>query len=202
MGSNTAQILLTYENPLGDLIIKNLKMATYVAFIHFFAPLLNPLENIATKVDNTAAEGWAKSGSVSSSTAAGPLLRKMACINLHTITHSSVSRISRADNKEADSVSHLTHLPISSFLQNFNSSFPQPNHSRLRLLPYAVTHHMYTMLHTKRSPQVSPITPSGNTTQHRGSSNPNVPGFASPSTSRESIIQSLSLKYFLNTSDM
>ena len=157
-------------------------MATYVAFIHFFAPLLNPLENIATKVDNMAAEGWAKSGSVSSSTAAGPLLRKMACINLHTITHSSVSRISRADNKEADSVSHLTHLPISSFLKIFNSSFPQPNHSRLRLLPYAVTHHMYTMLHTKRSPQGYPFPLSVKTKNNVGSGKPTAPGFTSPPT--------------------
>ena len=57
MGASTSQILLTDENPWGKLTINNIKLAAYIAHLHIVAPLMNPLEKISTKVDNTAEEG-------------------------------------------------------------------------------------------------------------------------------------------------
>ena len=57
MGARTSQILLTDENPWGKLTINNIKLAVYIAHLHIVAPLMNPLEKIANKVNNTAAEG-------------------------------------------------------------------------------------------------------------------------------------------------
>ena len=74
MGANKAHRLIMKENPQGDLAVNDLDMAVYVANLHIFAPLLKPLYHIDTKVDKTAAEGWAKRVSVSSATAIGPLL--------------------------------------------------------------------------------------------------------------------------------
>ena len=39
-------------NPVGDLVINDLELATYVTHQHIFAPLIAPLEHIKTKVDN------------------------------------------------------------------------------------------------------------------------------------------------------
>ena len=80
-------------------------MVGYVAHLLIFAPLINPLEHIFTKVNNTVAEGWAKRGSASFATAVGPLLRKMVWINRQPRTYLSVSQISWVDNKESDAVS-------------------------------------------------------------------------------------------------
>ena len=57
MEASTSQILLTEDNPWGKITISNIKLAAYIAYLHIVAPLMNPLEKIATKVDNTAAEG-------------------------------------------------------------------------------------------------------------------------------------------------
>ena len=73
-GKNTDQILLTDENPQRDLTINDIYIAAYVVHLHIFASLMYPLERTATKVDNTAAEGWEKRGSVISAISVGPLL--------------------------------------------------------------------------------------------------------------------------------
>ena len=72
---------------------------------------------------------------------------------------------------------------------------------RLRLFPSAAKHCLCTMLHTKQLPQGSLLQLSGKTTPHGGSEKHIAPGCASPPTSKESRIQSLSFKYSLNASD-
>ena len=49
--------LLTEDNSQGELTINNLELVVYVTHLHIFAPLMKPLENIGTKVDNTSAKG-------------------------------------------------------------------------------------------------------------------------------------------------
>ena len=78
MGANTAKLFLAKENPQQDLTTNNLDMAVYVTHLHNFAPLMKLLENISTNADNTVAEGWAKSGSVSSSSVDVQLLCKIS----------------------------------------------------------------------------------------------------------------------------
>ena len=58
--NTNTQRLLTENNPGGDLTINDIKLVTYVAHLNIFTTLMEPLENIATKVDKTAEEGWAK----------------------------------------------------------------------------------------------------------------------------------------------
>ena len=66
--------ILTDENPQGFLTINDLDLSEYIAHLHLFAPRMAPLEHITTGVDNTAADIWARWGSVSTATAIGPLL--------------------------------------------------------------------------------------------------------------------------------
>ena len=77
MGANTVHIFLIEKNPLWDLTINNLDLAAYADHLHIFAPLMNPLYHIATKVENTAAEVWSKRGSSISSTAVSTLFREI-----------------------------------------------------------------------------------------------------------------------------
>ena len=70
--------ILTDENPQWFQTINNLELAAYISHLHFFAPRMAPLEHITTGVDNTAAESWARRGSVSTATAIDPVLRESA----------------------------------------------------------------------------------------------------------------------------
>ena len=62
--------ILTDTNPTGFLTINDLELAAYIAHLHLFTPHMTPLEHISTGVDNTAAESWARWGSVSAATSA------------------------------------------------------------------------------------------------------------------------------------
>ena len=57
MGANIEKIFLMEENPQGELTINNLELEAYDSCLHIFSPLLKPLDHIATKVYNMAAEG-------------------------------------------------------------------------------------------------------------------------------------------------
>ena len=89
-----------------------------------FCPLMKPLYHIATKVDNTSAEGWAIRGSARSDTAVGPLLREAAWIGEQTQTHLYLYHITGEMNKEVDAESKLTLMPFSTFMHNFNYNYP------------------------------------------------------------------------------
>ena len=184
MGGFIAQILLTDENPSGYLTINDLEIAVYVAHLHNFAPLMDPLENISTRVENMVAQVWANQGSFISSTSFGPLLRETAWIGRKTKTHFSVSLIVRTDNKEAYTASYLTHIPVSFFLRHSNSYFPQPNTWQLYLFPSSVNHHVCTMLYTKRPIHGCPLPLSEGTTRRFNSGKPIANGCASPPTSK------------------
>ena len=94
--------MITDKNPTGFLAINDLELAAYIAHLHLFAPRMAPLEHISTGVENTAAESWARRGSVSSATAIGSLLREAAWITLQAKIHASIKRIPGVENIEAD----------------------------------------------------------------------------------------------------
>ena len=127
MESSTKRRFLTDDNPGEDLAINDLKLAVYVAHLHLFAPKMAPLKYIRTLVDNTASEGWARRGSISSATDVGPLIREAAWITRQMHIHTSVKWITGLDNKEADANSRLAHLTVHNFLEHFRSTFPQPS---------------------------------------------------------------------------
>ena len=132
--------ILTDENPNGFLTINDLELSAYIAHLHLFDPRMATLEHISTGVDNTAAESWARGGSVSTATAIGPLLREAAWITCQVKTHASIKRIPGVENIEADAASRLTHLPVHAFLESFNTSFPQPTPWRLSAIKLALSH--------------------------------------------------------------
>ena len=88
---------------------------------------MDTLAHIRTAVDNTAVQGWANHGSVSTATAVGPILRDLALLTRTCKIHSSVRRISGTENKMADAASRLTHLTDNMFLLHFALTFPQKN---------------------------------------------------------------------------
>ena len=149
--------ILTDENPQGYLTINDLELAAYIANIHLFAPFMAPLEQITTGVDNTAAEIWARRGSVNTATAIFPLLREATWINRQAKIHASINSIPGVENIEADAASRLTHLPVHTFIQSFNTSFPHPMPWWLPFLPSGVTPRLHTMLLTNHSPKASPL---------------------------------------------
>ena len=117
--------ILTDDNPKWFLTINDLELAAYIAHLHLFAPHKNPLEHITTGVENTDADIWARSGSLSTSTAIVPLLREAALITRQAKIHASITRIPGVENIETNAASRLTHLPVHAFLKSFNTSFPQ-----------------------------------------------------------------------------
>ena len=53
MGKITSQRLLIYENPIRDLTTINIELVEYIAHLHTFVPMMDPLDNIATKFNIT-----------------------------------------------------------------------------------------------------------------------------------------------------
>ena len=52
-GGDHQEALDRRGEPRSDWTIKKLELAVYMPHIHFFSPLVAPLEHITTKVDNT-----------------------------------------------------------------------------------------------------------------------------------------------------
>ena len=82
-------------------------------------------------------------------------------------------------------------MPVSTFLKHFNSTFKQEKPWRLRLLPCAAKRRLTTMMHTKQSPQVYPLQPSGKTAQPGGIGRHSAHGCVSQLNCFESDTQSL-----------
>ena len=125
------------RQPSGNRITNDLGPAAYVANLHLFVPKTAHLEHIHTLVDNTAAEGWDRRGSVSLATYVGTLLHEAAWITRQTHIHASFKRITGLNSHESDATSRLTHLPVRDFLKHFHSTLPQPSPWRMFLLPSA-----------------------------------------------------------------
>ena len=104
--------ILTNENPQGFLTINDLELAEYITHLHLFASSMAPLEHITTGVDNTAVYIWDRWGSVSTTTAIGPLLRETAWIMRQAKIHASNYRIPGVETIEAEVASRVTHLPV------------------------------------------------------------------------------------------
>ena len=132
-----------------------------------------------------------------SPTAMGSLISEAEWIGHQKRTHGSIYHITESNNKESDAASQFTHFPVSHFLCHFKSYLPQPKPFQLRLLPYANNRQLCTILHTKRSPQYFPLPQSRRIALPVGNEKPSAHGCASPQTSPESRIQSLSSISFL-----
>ena len=86
---------------------------SYVAHLHISVPLMAPVDHIATKVNNIAAESWAWQGIIRFTSAVGKLLQDLAWLLYQPRTHRPVTCIIYNNNKELDAVSQLTPLYIS-----------------------------------------------------------------------------------------
>ena len=161
---------------------------------------MNPLENITTGVDNTAAERWELRGSVSTATAIVHLLQESAWITRQAKIHVSIKRIPGVENIEADAALRLTHLLVHAFIKSFNTSFPRPTPWQLSLLTSGVTPRLHIMLLTNYSPKASPLQYYAMTTQPGNSGTPSAHGCKFPTTSKASRTRSLSYKYSLTRS--
>ena len=147
---------------------------------------IHTLEHTATGVDKTDEERRACRGSVSTATAIGPLLQEAAWITRQARIHAYINCIPGVENTEADTASRLTHLPVHTFLQLFNTSFPQPTPWRLSFLPSGVTPRLHTMPLTKNSPKASPLLDYTKTTQRGNSGTTYAYGCASQPISEAS----------------
>ena len=127
--------MVSSSNPKGDVAINDLEIGALLMHIQLFAPSMSPLAHIHTYVDNTAAQGRANRGSVSTYSSVGPMLRELALAARRQHIHASVGRIPGKDNKMAESAPRLTHLPYRKFISHFRSHFPQNKPWRLLPLP-------------------------------------------------------------------
>ena len=151
-------------------------------------------------MDNTAAESWARRGSVSTATAIGPLLQEAAWITRQAKIHASIKRIPGVEKIEADAASRLAHLPVHAFLKSFNTYFPQLTPWGLSLLPFGVTPRLHMMLLTKQSPKASPLQDCAKITQRGNSETPSAHGRTSHTTSKILATRSPSYRYLLKKS--
>ena len=161
-------------------------MLTIIAHLHISPLLMATLEHIETGVDNKSAEIWAQRGSVSTTTAIGPLLREAAWITRQAKIHAYITHIPIVENIEADSASRLNHLPVPTFIKYFNTYFPQSTPWRLSLLPSGVKPRIHTMLLTKQSPKDPPISDCAKTIHHGDNGTPSAHGYASQHTYKAS----------------
>ena len=77
-------------------------IATYVAHLHIFSPLVAPFDHITTKADTTATESWAQRVIVISATAVGPLLIESAWNFKKTKIHASIVHTIGVENHDND----------------------------------------------------------------------------------------------------
>ena len=188
--------LLTEENIEGYLTINDIKLAAYVAHLHIFAPLMVPLEQISTILDNMAAECWTWRGSVRSATAVGLLLHKADLFFCQTWTHTFVDRIKGKENKEADDAYRIIHSPVSHFTHNFNTLLPQYKAWWLHIIPCEAKHRTLEMIHTKRSTRDCTLPLSGRIIPPKNSGRHSAPDCAYHQISREYTTQYPYFKYY------
>ena len=67
--------LVSSSNPKGDVKINDLELGALRMQILLFSPRMAPLEHIHTYVNNTAVQGWANRGSISTASSVGAILR-------------------------------------------------------------------------------------------------------------------------------
>ena len=142
--------LVLDTNPGGDVTINDLELATPLAQVQIFAPVMETLDHIRTSMGNTAMQGWDKRESVRTAAVVGPILWDLALpIRTHKI-HSSVRRISGTDNKMAGAASRLTPLTNNMFLCHFYLIFPHRKPWWMLTLPSECKRRLTSTLHRKR----------------------------------------------------
>ena len=152
--------------------------------ILLFVPRMGPLAHIHTYVNNTAEQGLANRGNVSTASSIGPMLRELALAARRQHIHVSVGRIPGKDNKMAESAPRLTHLPYRKFISHFRSHFPQNKPWRLLPLPSDYKRQLTTMLLNKQSPRVSRPPSSIKTLLPGANGGASAAGCKSPQTSK------------------
>ena len=136
-------------NPNRDVTINDLEIGALLTQLLLFAPRISPLAQIHMYVNNTASQGWANKGSVSTATSIGPILQELSLAARRQHIHASVGRIPGEENKMADAVSRLTHLLDLKFLSQFRTHFPQSNPWHLLLLPFRCKQQLTTVMQKK-----------------------------------------------------
>ena len=127
IGNTTVQRLLTYKNLDGYITMNDLYISAYVAHLHIFAPLMEPLDHIATKLDNHTTKEGGICVSESSTISVVLLLKDADCIFRQTRNHTPVSYMVGINNKYSNSALRLTQLSVSQFMCRFNTIFLHNN---------------------------------------------------------------------------
>ena len=137
---------MSSSKPTVDVTINYIELGALLMQILIFAPRIAPLEHIHTYVNNTAAQGWANRGSVSTASSVGTIMWELSLVDRRQHIHTSVGRVPGEDNKMVDSVLQLTHLPNWKFIFHSRTHFPQCKPWRLLTLPSARRWQLTTML--------------------------------------------------------
>ena len=116
---------MSSSNPKGDVTINDLELEALLLQILIFAPRMSPLVHINTYVDNTAAQGWANRGSVSTASSVGLIIRELDLAARRQHIHASVGCVQGEDNNMIDAASRLTHLLDRQFISRFCTHLPQ-----------------------------------------------------------------------------
>ena len=193
---STNRHLLTDNNPGGGLTINDLELAGTQRTFTFLHQRRPPLNTYAPQsITWPRRYGHGEGVSVRQPPQDPYSEKKSFTWKMHI--HAPVDRINGLDNKEEDSSSSLTHLPIHKFLQHLRSTFTHSFPWRLCPLPFAARRRLHTMLHTRLSPKASPL-PISTSTERRGvNGTASYNGFKSQSTSTSSKTPCHSLKYSL-----
>ena len=146
---------MSSSNSTGDVTTNNFKIGALLMQILLFAPRMASLAHIHTYVDNTAAQVWAKRGSVSTAFSVGSILRELSLAARRQHNHAFVGRVPVEDNKMTDAASRLTHLPDRKFISYFCTHFPKSKHLFLLHLPSGCKQQLTTMLHNNQLPSGS-----------------------------------------------
>ena len=176
--------LVSSSNPKGDVKINDLELGALLIQILLFSPRMALLEHIHTYVDNKAVQGWANRGSVSIASSIGLILRGLALVARRQQIHAYVRFVLGEDNKMADAMSPLTHLPYRQFISHFRSHFPQRKPWHLPPLQSNYRRKITTMLLNKQSPRVSRPLSSRNMLLPGSNGGASAAGCKYPKTSR------------------
>ena len=147
--------LMSSSNSTGDMTTNNFKIGALLMQILLFAPRMASLAHIHTYIDNTAAQVWAKRGSVSTASSVGPILQELQLAARRQHIHASVGRVLGEDNNMADAASRITHLLDRQFISPFRTHFPNSKPWRLIYLTSGYKRKLTTMLRNKKPPRGS-----------------------------------------------
>ena len=157
------------------------------------------LSYILTYVDNNAAQGWSTQVIISMDSAAVPVLCALTLSIRSQHTQSSIGHMAGKDNNIADAPYRIKNLSDCLFLIHLCTHLPQRMLWRLLQLPSQYRWNMTTMLHSKLCPRAFLPQSTKKTSPPSTSGENSAAGSISPPTSKSSMTQSPSYRYFQST---